>query len=1018
MSKQIIWRIELLGELRAVSGARTVFRFPTYKTGALLAYLAHHRHRTHGRDEMAELLWPGDDGSAIRARLNQAISTLRRQLEPPGTPSGAILISDRVRVGLNADSVVSDTSLFTTALRTSRRTDTTPEERLRYLREAADLYRGELLPGYYEEWILAERIHLAEEYHAALRSLVSGLVARGAAEEALPYAHRLVESDRQDSEGQAMLISLYLTLERPVLALKHYADFERLLGADGLLPSPEVQQLAAEARRQGRLDSPAVALHSTLSATPPPPSVKPRIAHLPAVTGLPPQFTPFFGRDQERDQLSRLLEADAPMLVTLTGPGGIGKTRLALECGYFWAEQEKGAHITAFVSLAEVTHARYLPKAILNALGKPSNEEEEAVPEVLQGLLAGRKGLLVLDNFDPIVEEGATTVQLLRQCVPGLRLLITSRRPLGLTGEQEIALEPLRTPPPVSSPEELLRYPAVQMFVERMQAVRADFQLTPRNAETVARLCHGLEGIPLALELAATWAHSLTPAQMLSRLSRRFDLLVSRRRDIPTRHRTLRAAIEYSYQQLNPAQRAFLARFSVFVGGANLAAVAAVAVPGDVPLEQRESVALSLLTDLREASQIVAVPESPAAPEMRYRMLDSLREFAGEQLNQATRSEAEAAHTFYFTELAEATEAHLNDSGLGEALQRLDADYDNLRAALQRCVARGEAITGIRLAAAIARYWRLRSSLREGREWLTAVLALPGAENAPAPLRARAFAGLGRLAWTQGDYPASEEAHRTALSLRREQHDLRGVVGSLTSLAICAYRQAQLEVAEELLAEVLHHAEEQGFIDSLWSAWLNLGNIQMMRERWEEAGRLYARCLEAAQIAQNPDRTATAWNNLGMLAYYEGKLELARSHFEASLMLRLELGQKGGIAAALLNLSRVDCDANRLSESESRLLECLTLLEDVGDRFTQAEIQMVGALLRQKQNVLPDATRLLAAMYSLRVRIGAPINPLDQRKLDDLRKALESNMTPDEFQSAWTVGSLLSQDEVLRLLRR
>jgi predicted ATPase/DNA-binding SARP family transcriptional activator len=1022
------WRIELLGGPRAVSGARTITRFPTYKTAALLAYLAHYRNQTHGRDETAELLWPGDDPTAVRARLNQAVSTLRRQLEPPGTPPGAVLISDRIRIGLNPDTVISDTALFDMAVRAARRADSTSEECIRHLREAADLYQGELLPGYYEEWMLGERERLAETFRAALRDLVGLLVERGAAEDALPYAHRLVESDRYNEEGQNTLIRLYLTLDRPVLALKQYADFERLLSADGETPPPTTRNLEVEARQRGRLEprsgaaktaeSPARKDDTLPIAGPPPPN-------------LPPRFTPFFGREREREEIFRLLEAGTSLL-TLTGPGGIGKTRLSLEGAHLWAGKETGGRHVVFVSLAEIADARHLPEAILRSLGRPTGEGADALPGVLLGLLAGRHGLLILDNFEHLVEDGAATVQRLRDRLPDLALLVTSRRPLGLDGERELTLDPLPTPPPVSSPEELLRYPAIQMFVDRMQAVRADFQLTPRNAETVARLCQGLEGIPLALELAATWAQSLTPAQMLSRLSRRFDLLVSRRRDIPPRHRTLRAAIEYSYQQLSPPQRSFLTRLSVFVGGWSLEAAAHVAAAEDVPdtgVESspltlntqhfsRESAALTLLTDLRDGSLIVAGTEADEVAEMRFHMLDSIREFAEEQLTQATRAHAEEAHAEYFVRLAEAIQPRLRGGHIGEALHRLDADHDNLRAALRRCLSRGDAIRGMRLAGAIWRYWRTRGHLREGREWLTALLELPDAAQASPKVRSLALTGLGGLAWTQGDYPAAEIAHRAALVLRRATDDTRGVLASLTSLAICAYRQARYDEAEELLSEVLRDADANRYEDVHWSAQLNLGNIYMMRRQEDEARSHYTRCLEWALSVSDQDRAASARNNLGVLAYYGNHLDRARTHHEEALMTRLELGQKGGIAVSLLNLARVEVEAGMLIEGEARLRECLPLLDEIEDRFTQAEVLMVAAMLRQKQNRPTDAVRLLAALFAARQRLSSPVNPRDQERLDRLRAEVEAELPPEDFADAWSLGSLLSMEEALRLSRQ
>lgn len=570
------WRIELLGRLRATQGDRVVTRFRARKTGLLLAYLAYYIQRPHPREALIDLLWPEADLSPGRGNLSKELSSLRRQLEPPGVPVGAVIVADHFAVQLNPAACVTDVAQFESALQSASRAGNDRDSVCRLV-EAVELYAGELLPGYYEEWILQERQHLAEQCLGAIHQLVSALEQAGDLESALEHARRAVRADPMREEAHFDLIRLYAAAGQPSAALRQYHELERLL-RDELdeTPSAATRALAEELRRDAR---------TVVVARSAPPEVTPageRGAPSPAAPveaaplrpsrptpRLPLQFTRFFGREEEIARLAETLLCSEARLVTLTGPGGSGKTRLTIAVAD--RLQEAFREAIAFVPLADLTDADQIPDAIMKALDLPRSADLDPLEQVVE-VLNRHPSLLVLDNLEHLVEEGALLVKRLLERIPTLTCLVTSRQRLSLAGEQEFVVLPLPTPRRSDSPERLLQYASVKLFVDRAQAVRADFQVTAANASAIAALCDRLEGLPLALELAAARALVLTPDQMLARLEERFDFLVSRQRGASSRHRTLRGAIDWSYRLLSADLRRAFARLSVFHGGWTLEA--------------------------------------------------------------------------------------------------------------------------------------------------------------------------------------------------------------------------------------------------------------------------------------------------------------------------------------------------------------------------------------------------------------------------------------------------------------
>jgi len=791
----------MLGQLRACHTARTINRFSTQKTGLLLAYLAYYRKRVHPREELAELFWPDSDVEACRTNLRVALLSLHRQLEPPGTPAGSVLMCQRTCVQLNPQVITTDVADFEAALQAAWLEDD-PIQQAHYLSEALNLYRGVLLPGFYEEWVLTERDRLADAHVGALKQLIAILEKAGDLNRAVEYAHQAVVADPLREEIHLDLMRLYAATGRPAAALRQYQELERLLreelkeepseearvfverlqkrryvaamhrrrtiqsqsdsrnrGDSVALPWPQPQRLresprppvAAPPPQDNGSRNPSLAgkkavgrQHGTQDNGLPNTS-SPRSAEAPSLR-LPMQFTRFFGREEEIARLQELVNGeradDHSRLITLTGPGGSGKTRLAIECVRQAASVRAGA--VWFVPLADLIDARLIPAAILGTLCPNTSTRSEALEEVVAAL-ANRPTLLILDNFEHLVESGAALVKTLLECVPTLTCLVTSRQRLGLEGEQEFPVAPLPTPSAPGTPERLLEFASVQLFVDRAQLTRPDFQVTARNAADVAALCDRLEGIPLAIELAAPWIQSLTPAQILSRIERRFDLLVSRRRDIGPRHVTLRAALEWSYRLLSPELQRFFARLSVFRGGWTLETAEAVCGNAEVweygsqaPTQPPSHTSTPHLLARLQAHSLVVAEEAEGG--MRYRLLETLREYANEQLSAAERERLARRHAAYYLELAENTKAKGAGAEQAEGLARLEEEHDNFRAALEWALA-SEPEIALRLTVALWRFWYVRGYLNEGRRWLEE--ALSRSEDGPESIRARSM----RRAW-------------------------------------------------------------------------------------------------------------------------------------------------------------------------------------------------------------------------------------------------------------------------------
>jgi non-specific serine/threonine protein kinase len=624
------------------------------------------------------------------------------------------------------------------------------------------------------------------------------------------------------------------------------------------------------------------------------PEAVPRFSFQPAQRlSLPIQPTSFIGRQQEVEEVRAMLGWEEVRLLTLTGPGGVGKTRLALRTAE--AVQDRFPDGIIFVSLAPLADLALVPTAIASNL-KVTEVSGEPILETLTRHLRQKQLLLVLDNFEHLLDVGVAIPHLLAWC-PRLKILVTSRAVLHLAAEHEYPVPALPVPTLGHLPEvdTLSRYDAVQLFVQRARAVRPGFELTEENGAAVADICSRLDGLPLALELAAACIRIFPPHVLLRRLSSRLHLLTGGPRDAPARQHTLRNTIDWSYLLLSEVDRSLFARLSVFAGGCSFEAAEAVCNPqGDLDLFEG-------LASLLDKSLL----RQEGEPEPRFRMLETLREYAREQLSvQGESDDLQVRYAEYYTALAEEASLELTGGDQLYWLDILEREHNNLRAALAWSRDAGSEL-GLRLAAALWRFWAIHGHLTEGRRWLDTMVTVARERETDSFLQAQALNGAGNLARRQGDYDHARRLFDESLRIRQQLGDKQGIVRTLGNLGIVARHQGKYRRAAALHGQALQLSRELGDARGVVLSFRDLGALAELQGAYERAEELYEESLRLSRELGNRSDTAQLLGSLGVIAERQGLYERARELHAEALRLRWELGDKLGIAAALVGLAAV-----------------------------------------------------------------------------------------------------------------
>jgi predicted ATPase/DNA-binding XRE family transcriptional regulator len=628
----------------------------------------------------------------------------------------------------------------------------------------------------------------------------------------------------------------------------------------------------------------------------PPPTVGPAVGG-----NLPRALTSFVGRAREVGEVARLLER--VQLVSLVGPGGVGKTRLAIEVAGRVAPPD-GAW---FVDLAPIADPGLVPSAAAAPFGLREAVGRSLV-DVLAQSLRPRKLLLVLDNCEHLVEASAQLAGALLRACPALRIVATSREPLGLYGEMTWRVPPLSVPDPANVPAgaELADYEAVRLFAERARMVESDFALTDANASPVLEICHRLDGLPLAIELAAAHVRILPPRALLERLGNRLTVLSGGPRDLPARQRTMRGAVAWSYDLLDEDEQTLFRRLAVFVGGCTLSAVEAVCgrdagATGDM-LDRLESMVDKSL--LRMAA--------PADDEPRFTMFETLREYGLEQLALAQEAEPiQRRHADYFLALAESAQAHLTGDDHTEWLARLELEHDNFRGALSRLRAWGDPEAGLRLAMALWQFWWLRGHFSEGRVQLEAVLTLLG-PSTPATTHATALTRVAELARLQGDYAAARAHIARSLEIWRGTDDRGGTAVALRELGRLAYEQNDCAAARPYLEESLAMQRALGSQPGIALSLTFLALVHLIGDGdHRTANELLGESLGIARELGDRTGIAVGLLGLGFAAVVRGDRVEARLLLCRCLPQFVEVGPRSGIAHALDALAELDVAEGR-----------------------------------------------------------------------------------------------------------
>ena len=771
-------------------------------------------------------------------------------------------------------------------------------------------------------------------------------------------------------------------------------------------------------------------LHPDLPADFPP------IRSLSAVrNNLPLQLTSFIGREQEIAEVKALLPDSR--LLTLTGPGGSGKTRLALQVA---AEVlDEFADGIWLVELASLTEAALVRQAAITALGL-REEQGGRHQDVLVDFLRNKRALVLLDNCEHLLDACAELADTLLRAAPGLFVLATSRERLGIDGEITFAVPPLSLPrtSDIRSLVELRSSEAAELFFDRALLGRPTVAFTDAAAAPVARIVRQLDGIPLAIELAAAKLKVLSLTQIAERLDDRFRLLTGGSRTAPSRQQTLQAAMDWSYDLLAEGERTLLRRLAVFAGGFTLDAVEGIC--GD---PERSGSLLDLLTGLVDKSLVIVDHE---ADEVRYRLLETVRAYAWMHLVAAGEApDLRTRHARWFTAWAEEITPRLYGSD-ERWLDRVEREHDNIRAALAHAIPSTVDAIPLRLGTAVFHFWEVRGHWSEGRQWLET--GLSAASPISDGLRGRVLVYIATFAQYQGEYGRARDAAAEALRLFETADDPRGIARAQNVLGNAAYYQGDWTEAQRRYRVGLEYARRSGEPRDTAGPLANLATIALHHEAYGEAERDARESLEAFQATGDRHGRAFVLNLLGLLAEDQDDAAGAQGLFEESLAIRRSLGDRRGIAGSLMNLGRVARQRQAYDRAEALYEESLTIRRELGDRFGIAgalaslgevalvrgnQARAVGLLkeslslraemgdrvgsvecletLARAVSDLPAAASLLAAGAAVRDAVGAPYRPTERVRVDERLHSIKEALDPETFDAAWKAGGAMTLDQ-------
>jgi len=937
---------------------------PSRPAQSLLAYLVLNTGIAHRREKLAGLLWPDSTEANARSYLRKALWQTRKSLAAEAPGGEEYLLADDISITFNPNA---EYWLDADALRGGSTEARSIEEQI----EAVSAYQGELLPGFYEEWVTLERERLRSVYEQKLQVLLGRLVEGGRWSEILDWGERWIALGSMPEPAYRALMVAHAALgDNAKVATTYERCVTALREELGVEPSEQTEILLQQLQD-------GTAIPSDPSATVA--IIKTQLGETPTsltdiddqrTTNLPIPLTSFIGREEEIAEIEKMMLGSR--LLTLAGAGGSGKTRLAIRVaneiqtmfddGVWWIE------------LGVIVDSDLIPQAVAKVLSV-SESPDRTLAETLAKALHAKEILLVFDSCEHLLDASALLAEHLLKACPGLKILATSREVLGVAGERVFHVPTLPAPDPDQvQPTDFMTYDAVRLFIERAATLMPDFALTKQNALAIGQLCHGLDGIPLAIELAAARVQVLKVEQMAARLDDRFRLLTGGSRTALPRHQTLLATLDWSYDLLSGDERTLLQRLSVFTGGWSVVAAEAVCAGGKIQPEE----VLDRLTQLASKSLVLA--ERRPGEEARYRMLDTIREYAGVKLVDAGEEVAvRDRHLDYFVMLAEKAEPELFKPDQVSWLNRLEAEHENLRAAATWSLEREAAAPALRLVGALSWFWSTRGHYYEARELSSQILSSSFARERTAA-RAKALSIAGLVQWVLGKEAGVRVLLDEALDIATEIGDRPNIAWSRVFLGVVISTHGDYRKGLSLIEEGLEECRELGSVGQygVGFALSFLGDGIFYQGDYQRARELYKNSVEVLREVQDLNFLAYALRRLSHTLRYLDDLEGAANRCQESLDLNLKLGHKQAIAACISGFA--------------------CILQAHGDALSA--VQLFAAVERQLE------------------MIGFSLLPTDSIEFERNVVLAREELGESDFSAAWVEGQAMTTEQAIALISK
>jgi predicted ATPase/DNA-binding SARP family transcriptional activator len=987
--------LSLLGRLQIEHRQLGAITLSNRKAAGLLAYLLIESDHAHSREFLLGLLWPDLPTTAAQNNPRVTWAHLQKALGTRASDAQPYLIGDRLALRFNP---LSDHELDVARFRTlieDSRLHSHPDQGscagcAARLTQALALVRGDFLDEFslgdceqFDEWLISQRRHLHAQVTSALEQLAAFHEHAGQLAEAERAIRRLLEYEPLRESAYRQLMRVLARADRRSAALDVYETCRRVLAAElGLAPAVETVTLAEQIRTQALFESHA--------------------AHV----DLPPVLARFFGRQQESARLVDLLSRRTVRLVTLTGPGGVGKTRLAIEVAHRMAGVF--AHDICLVELEGVADERSVDDAVAAALRLPTNTGRSSTGAILD-YLRGKTMFLILDNCEHLVKACASLIQTLSRAAEGLTVLATSRIPLHLDEEHVVRLEPFVTPV-IHDAERLtvadaLSYDPVQLFVDRAAQSLLQFSLTDANVLPVVRICQQLDGIPLAIEIAAAQTRALPVEAIAERLGQRFAWLNRQVGETLPRQRTLHTMIDWSYELLSEQERLLLCRLSVFAGGWTLEAAEAVSAPGEPCAE--------ILTELVDHSLVVFGADSG---HRRYGMHETICYFAQGYLT-GSDQEADALerHARYYAQLVFRAAENREGQTLTERLRIVKDDHDNVRRAFEWLLGNDHA-QALGLVAQLGmdlNFWELGGFFQEGRRWLER--ALNGTQASVSSQRAQALLAAADLSSAISDFGYGLQCARQAQQLSQQLGDQRGEIDArlkYDELAELAGGHANLH---EQVEEALQMAEMISYSAGTAKARQVLASIAFHTGQFETAVQHVLPSVKLWRELDKPFELAAALNRLATALLEIREYAASQQAFLECRDIYQSLGYRRGVATALQNLGGVAYKLGDYARARVLFSDGLRIRRDLGLQRGYAYSFEFIADVNEMEKRYEHAVQLLAAAETLRSSIGAPIEQINQKENEDALTRLRAQLGDVIFEFAWAKGATMSTEQAIEL---